>query len=282
MARSLEESLAETETLLKAWRMDDAYLLLSALIEQLSDVELRVFEADMKSLIQRFLPKRRKQLLALLVARLSPIAISENGVQSTTQPSRTPQNSAVEQLGARVASDLRDLKTYHIFQWSTYYRDFMREVWESGLEAAKTTSTLRALCTLIRREFEEHAREIFSQGYDHVRNSRQGEHDYALGKSVAGLKGFLELPLELYSFNIGKASTAFSARAVQEMFSSIATGIFLGFSNSSFGPTPARDVYLQSIRSWIPLLALLTREDLDRIHNESARLAFARFSRHRG
>jgi hypothetical protein len=120
----IDQILADVERLVQTVKPREAEERLRSLIGTMGDEELKIWEADLRLTIGRFLPKRRKSLLLVLDRRLtgsdgSPPATLEFRVEEDT---RGPD---LERFGTVFADELRDLSEHHIFQWSTFYRDVL-------------------------------------------------------------------------------------------------------------------------------------------------------------
>jgi len=257
---TIEQTLTEVARQLDELRMQGAFTQLKSSIDEVSDYEIQTFKLDLEALIARFHPKKR-QILATALADRSHHGVRE--AKSLQPKYATPRSLGRSGFRSYLDTGFEDLSRHHIFQWSTYYRDFLKEIFDKAVKTATDASEFDTVRASIAKSVQQHSQEIFSKGYDYVRNSRQAAHDYAVSKSLAGLKGFLDLPLELYSVNIIGASTAHVAQSVRAIASAMIRGILSGFRDAEIAEGDFESVHRQHRRTWIHLLVLLTREDFE-------------------
>ena len=102
----------------------------------------------------------------------------------------------------------------------------------------------------------EHARAVFSAGYEH--NVRKGRrHDDAVRRAFNGLERFLALPLEFYAARSSTASDSGTASALRLLLSASVAGILKGCSSASFGRETGRKILPRFPRSWMHCAAFL-------------------------
>ncbi len=93
--------------------------------------------------------------LALLSSRFSPDTPSDSRPQS------------LPALNTAFLASLQDLSAYHIFQWSTFYRDIFTRFFGDYVDAALTFGVAQTADS-IRLPLTSHSREIFTKGYRYV------------------------------------------------------------------------------------------------------------------
>jgi hypothetical protein len=261
MPRDIGDWLADIAELIPIPpRLGEAEEQLSSLIAQVADDDLRAWEDEVRRVVAQFLPKRRRRLAEQLDARLGLAPAEERETPETGLDATLDK----ERLTGPLVADLKDLSDFHIFQWSTFYRDKLSVHFERFLDAVTgtTASEVRSeIASLLHDEVRDHASEIFQKGYDHVTNEkRQGSH-VAITKSLSGLQRFLDLPIEFYSARLFSGSST-EAVGVRLVGSAMLAGILSGYSNVSFGPQPGSTVLAQFPRSWGHALAFLRGSDL--------------------
>lgn len=255
----IDETLAEIERLLANNRVQDADELLRALISDLGDKELQLWEVDVRRTIGRFFPKRRRDLTNSLEKRLRRKA------PGFAQPTDAETTAALAEVAAELQVQLSELSNRHIFQWSTYYRDFLYSSFTRLLEVSMAAGRADDTAAVIRREIASHAKEIFKKGYDYVSAVPTSNPSYFLTKSVSGLQRFLDLPIEFYSTKTSAAEGVLYARVLRTLCSAFLSGIVEGYCGVQLGRQLGSQVLPRFPRSWAHYLGFLTSPDLERI-----------------
>ncbi len=169
----LDLELAEVERLNVSVKPAAAEALLRGVMVRMTRVQLQATETDLRVSINGFLPKRRKALGKYLddllaqpepapatgaspgsmrqgvaptagasptrTSSLTPSALASRPTVSSRFSPDTPSDSRPQSLPAlntAFLASLQDLSAYHIFQWSTFYRDIFTRF-------SATTSTRR-------------------------------------------------------------------------------------------------------------------------------------------
>lgn len=259
---SADDILDEVDRLISAVRLDEAEGALAVLIGQLGPDELRVWEADLRKSIGGFLPKRRRRLTEALDAALSapqaPLAVANGTAPAISGDMRDVLD--------HFRSELSDLSGYHIFQWSTWYRDSFAQFSDDFLDAThRGLSANPVPSNVVRDLVTEHAVEIFTKGYEHT--THRGDQSLALIKARGGLQRFLDIPIEYYSAALARGPIASEAVALRKLVSSILAGVVLGFARCQFGPETGNEVLLNKVDQWVHVLAFLTGPDTSAIKN---------------
>ena len=228
---------------------------LRALIQRLKDAELRSLEQPLRDLIGRFLPKRQRALRGRLDARL--------GVAPPTEPKQSPQlpTRNLAELRVEWRERLQQLSEFHIFQWATYYRKELGEIFQSAQEMHVQSPTTTA-CRVVREELTRHASEIFQKGYDYQARTSDGGEDDTLAKALSGLQRFLAIPVDFYSRAAFSIQTASEGRALRAVCSAMLAGILLGYQEVRFGARLGSQLLPQFPRSWANFLAFFRGDDL--------------------
>ena len=250
---TIEASLTEIQSRMgggeRAWPEQR----LTELMEQMGPAELSDWHTDIEMLVDKFHKKRRRNLLEIYNGRI--------GASGQYAPEVQPRAGSYVTIGPESAlvrdfeSTLQELRERRIFQWSTFYRDGLARHFE------KFVTTLRNVAPddlgiALTEPLAEHARDVFSAGYDHARRNGR-RHDDAVRGAVNGLARFLALPLEFYSARSSTASDSQSAFALRLLLSAAVTGILKGCSSASFGKETGREILPRFPRSWMHCAAFL-------------------------
>ena len=250
---TIEASLTELQSRLDGAEREWPEQRLTELMEQMGAAELSDWRTDIQALIGKFHKKRRRNLLQIYEARIGASGEPTTEIQEPT--------ASYVQIGPESAlvrdfeHALQELRDHHIFQRSTFYRDGLRRHFE------KFVTTLRnvapdELGNALTAPLAQHARDVFSAGYDHARRNER-RHDDAVRRAVNGLARFLALPLEFYAERSSTASDSRSAFALRLLLSAAVTGILKGCSSASFGTEAGRKILPRFPRSWMHCAAFL-------------------------
>jgi len=187
-------------------------------------------------------------------------AEAEEAVKAKEPPrilSHNGANPAVN-IAAEFKHILVELSTHHMFEWRTYYRDAINQMFDRVESAIRGSVYESDVCSTVTTAFSRHANEIFGRGFIHLTQNRSFPQLEAITKEMNGLQSFLELPLEYYSLRALNATTSVEARAVRATCSAMLTGILTGFSQTDFSETRGSKLLPQSPRRWPHALGFLT------------------------
>lgn len=250
---TIEASLTEIRSRLDGGERDWPERRLTELIKQIGPADLSDWGADIQMLVDKFYKKRRRNLLKIYQDKVGGAVKTTTEIQGSpvSYVSIGPESDLVRDL-ERTLQDLRD---HHIFQWSTFYRDGLAKHFE------KFATTLRNaapddLGNALADPLAEHARDVFSAGYEHARSNGR-RHDDAVRRAFNGLARFLALPLEYYAARSSTASDPRTAFALRLLLSASVTGILEGCSSASFGRETGRKILPRFPRSWMHCAAFL-------------------------
>ena len=250
---TIEASLTEIQSRLDGAEREWPEQRLTELLEQMGPAELSDWRADIQVLIDKFHKKRRKKLQQVYDARIGvsgPVA-KEIQEPAGSYVTITPESALVRDF-ERTLQELRDR---HIFQWSTFYRDGLAKHFEKFVTTLQRAAT-DDLGNALTEPLAEHARDVFSAGYDHARRNAR-PHDDAVRRAANGLARFLALPLEFYAARSSTVSDSRSAFALRLLLSAAVTGILKGCSSASFGREEGRGILPRFPRSWMHCAAFL-------------------------
>jgi len=243
--------LGEVRDLVRQVQVADAQQRLEDLVKIMGPAELRVWEDELRLAIETFLPKRQRVLLALLEREIRA------SVDSSTRQERGSSRRAPEALGRLVLTledTLSDLSKYHIFQWSTFYREALSEFHDQALDLA-TNSDARSEWNALEAVIAHHSREIFTKGFLHV--TRTGTELYALQKAYGGLRRFIDLIVENYAAAAAPGVTPARATANRDLTSASLVGMLRGFASVSFGNLDGTKALQQRQTLWLHSLAFV-------------------------
>lgn len=245
--------LGEVRALVRHVQVADAQQRLEDLIKVMGPAELRVWEDELRAAIADFLPKRQKALRELLDHEIHA-SIGSSGRQEGSSGSTAPEELGRLVLDLELA--LSDLSRFHIFQWSTFYRETLADFFDSalqlatGVDASKEWSALDAVVA-------NHAHEIFTKGFMHV--TRTGTELYALQKACGGLRRFLDLIVENYASTAVPNLTTPRAIASRNLTSALIVGVLRGFARVDFGGLGGDKALIQRQNYWLYTLAFINR-----------------------
>src|SRR6266536_4269990 len=147
---SIDDILAQVDALNTSVKPIEAEDRLRSVLSTMGPAELRVWEPDLRRTIDHFLPKRRKTLTLLLDQHLSAEA-------ETPAPIAVPARNVQPHLDA-LQSELKELGDYHIFQWSTFYRDRLGAFFGWFIDESGGAD-LHLAADSVRRLMHEHTRD---------------------------------------------------------------------------------------------------------------------------
>jgi hypothetical protein len=275
-----------------------------ALVAALSPNTLVRAEGEIREAIEsNFLPKRRRRLAELLDHKLADsatefgelanpsiesLAIAEPDPRSVPLARPEDTRELVRSVpGNHIASlnvnerltefrdVLHDLSEHHIFQWSTFYRDWLAEDFEWFLDAMSSDPRYPELLEGIKAALAAHSYEIFQKGYRY--QIGQGEtKQYTLAKSLSGLQRFLDLPIEFYSAKLPSAALSGEARRLRALTSALLAAVLSGYAEMDFGGQLGGGVLVQHPGSWAHVLAFLSARDLESVLSDLGGSDFAR------
>ena len=250
---TIEASLTEIQSRLDGAEREWPEQRLAELLEQMGPAEISDWRTDLQVLIEKFHKKRRRRLQQIYDAKISS---SGTAAKETQEPAGShvtigPESDLVRDF-ERTLQELRDR---HIFQWSTFYRDGLARHFEEFVTTLQRVAT-DDLGNALTDPLAEHARDVFSAGYDHARRNARS-HEDAVRRAANGLARFLALPLEFYAARSSTASDFRSAFALRLLLSAAVTGILKGCSSASFGKEAGRGILPRFPRSWMHCAAFL-------------------------
>lgn len=278
-AHSLEEQLERIESMVKAVQVQEAEDQLTTLIQgDLSRQELVDNHDRIAATIGTFLKKRQTRLSQVLTQ-----ALLSASPPTTSQKPKKPKDAPVAELSGvevtagtdeQAGSDayleelqawLDGLSEHHIFQWASYYRYMVEDIFENAPQLLESPLETAAAFGKVRDMFRAHVTDTFSKGYQHATTRCAYSVVTPLDKAKGGLHSFLELPIQCYSASIGNIRKMGPSRALRDLCSSLLAGILTGFGDVTFGECSGRDLLLEAFPRWAQYLAFITKDDLERV-----------------
>lgn len=250
-----EQTLRNVANLLAKGSAKDPQRLLTDLIRQMSDTALSSWRADLLKTIEKFQPKRRRELLKLVDQKTAVPSLVQETASDLYKPDAVqavPGGLPEEDAFRR---DLATLSKHHIFQWSSHYTACLTRHFDIYLPRLKHRPMDECYAASVRLLLHEHACDIFSKGYG-FQVERVGQST-AMHKSVGGLVRFLELPLAYYSARSSDAVDRDSVQALRRLFSSALLGIVQGYGAVKFDDGPGIAVLPRHFRRLTHYLAFL-------------------------
>ncbi|WP_374359899.1 hypothetical protein [Pseudoduganella danionis] len=246
------QRLTVVSGLIEANLVHDASKQLSDLIRTLPRQELVLASHDIRHQVDRFLKRRRRDLLQELDVRLN-MAAQDSFRNDEGKGARSPlsPDSTASPLSARVQGMLRDLASNHIFKWSPNYRDTLRFIIDSALNDLRDSDFIDSEIAAISEHFAVHSQDIFSRGY--AFQIRRGlEPAIAEIKSVSGLQAFLDLVVSIFIERRQTVASAASAGILWGTTSVILVGIVKGYGAVEFEDITGWQMLSKHPRVWVP------------------------------
>ena len=276
MDASTQSQLAGIEAQLNQNMASLAMDRLSTLLRRLPYEELALAKPDVEALINRFFPKRRRELRLILRERLEGASRvkSHSFAESFADKPSTAPRSADHALRQRVIPEeqgskrieysvrLNDLRDRHIFQWSTAYRETINYMFKElrlALSApGPEDAQLRTLSSLL----EEHSSAIFQRGYDYITSTMSAATDVAVAKSLSGLQRFLFLVIDAYSSAASDLRSKEDAVVIRAVASAMLCGILRGYGRVRLGQAVGWALLREYSTQWAHAMAFMTSTDL--------------------
>ncbi|MCO5401708.1 hypothetical protein [Ralstonia soli] len=195
MNKPIEAVLAEAEELISQQQINKAFDKLISLFQQCSQVDLKRLQDPITEIIGRFLPKKRRKLDQVFCNRLGhgePHGLPASASGLDNQPD-------LQDFIISLSDRFDELSEWHIFQWSTYYKDELRAITAETVELLRSSSNADAAFEQVAIAIQSHSVEIFTKGFSFVMSQSWATRESAVVKSLGGLRSFLELPVEIYA-----------------------------------------------------------------------------------
>lgn len=255
----IRQRIAEVGAFIQQNRMQSATEQIKSIISSLNTDELILVSPDLRDLIGKMHPKRKRDLTVLLddaiaKPKSAPRRV-QDGLEPTTQPG-TLTPSRATQYSLR----LNELRKRHIFQWGTYYRDNLIFMFKDLMSKSNSHERWHEELDLISVAFSNHATDIYGHGYKRSIDKGLTE-DVAETKAVNGLQHFLYLVMGLFIDNREKIDNARDARQLWEITSAFIVGILKGYGATELGTMTGWDLLARHQNTWLPALGFARGTD---------------------
>lgn len=259
MTKSIEAVLAEAEDLISRHQYNVAFSNLISLFQQCSQVDIGRLHDPIKEIIGRFMPQKRTKLGEALSSRLGRI---EAATDSRAPADRSVHSVRLHQFVTSLHGRFAELSEWHIFQWSTYYRDELKAIMADTVDLLRNNNDPDTAFTEVGAAIQAHSSEIFTKGFSRVISQGRATPDAAVAKALGGLRSFLALPVEIYADETSRISEPKGCRALRRVTSRMLRGILIGFLDSRLGELNAQELLVRTAKSWVHVLPLLEEADL--------------------
>ncbi|HHT8833901.1 TPA: hypothetical protein ACT5B7_005566 [Burkholderia cenocepacia] len=259
MNKPIEAVLAEAEELISRQEVNKAFENLISLFQQCSQVDLKRLQDPITEIINRFLPKKRRKLNEAFSSRLGH---DEASAPPGDSPGGANGPAMVQDFITSLGDRFGELSEWHIFQWSTYYKDELRAITAETVELLRSNSNADAAFEQVGREIRSHSVEIFTKGFSFTMSQSWATQESAVLKSLGGLRSFLELPVEIYADESSRITEPKDCRALRRVTSRMLRGILIGFLDSSLGESDPSELLVRTAKTWVHVLPLLELDDL--------------------
>jgi hypothetical protein len=272
--------------------------LFEQVIGECPEAGLRALDKELAVALESFLKKRRRHLTELLNARLesgrqdpeeAPTPdgepADEHSDTVTTFAAAEPANGDTNQAphtvigGSHPAAergrqlnynynkfreDLGKLSTYHVFRWSTAYREMITEYFDAFHVELRTTDQAPELLRLIKAAMSDHSKEVFRKVYLLYIERSTSDTDDIIIKITAGLQRFLDLVLEFYSGRLSEPNQGRGWIMHRQLCSAMTFGILNGYARTQFH-RPGSQVLLTLPQYWAYALPFLSRGEFSEL-----------------
>lgn len=245
-----KSALSEVSALVGTVQLETAENLLTDIIASISFDELKLVKFDIEKLILLFLPKRRRRLTDIFESRFSKSDNTHSSENSNNQGDN-PFDDLLEDLESRM--DV--LAKNYIFQWGTYYKDFISYVYNNCLAITSNNDMEDELLERITELFRQHARDIASRGYNYSLGHGITD-DLALFKTTSGMQQFLYLIINSQLDKYSKANNSKTYKSIKRISSKLIQGIISGYALAL-----SWEILYQNFRHWVAALGFMRGQD---------------------
>jgi hypothetical protein len=257
--KSVTSKIAEISSLIDNKNFSAAEPKVSLLIEYTSVDELKIHISDIEGLIDRFFNKRNRNLRKQLSSKLGHNLTPKNSDCTNSK------QYCITDLHRRLQTELAELSKFHIFQWSTYYRDYFNNLFKDLTSILRAYTNKEDILKCITSEISDHSFDIFKKGYEYSTStniSLADTHTYAINKSLGGLQKFLELQIEINSTTFSTTLKPEMASPLRMVTSAILQGIIAGYGRIQFNGEQGWQVFSKYSQQWVHFVPFLSHESL--------------------
>lgn len=237
---------------------DQAERQLASLIIDLGPDEVERWLPEIELAIAFFFKKRKRSLLATLESVRKKSRIEDEGDAKSEQAERE-----LDDFIMKIQIDLHELSDLHIFQWPTYYRDWIGDTIDKLLTMLPEPRE-RALIEFQDR-IAKHSKEIFEKGFAFKVHEQRRAEDAAHATALSGVQRFADLAVEHYSGGAIKETRGARRVALRRAISCLLTGIISGFVGCNFNTKTGAQVLASSHVSWFHYLTFIDSDGVSRL-----------------
>lgn len=232
--------------------VSDASGRLHQLIKLLPRDEFFLVSPEIRTLIEKFLKQRRRDLSIAFETRIQQLNDRSRSDNNRRKDLQSPLLVEVR-LSTRVGALLKTLGDKHIFKWTPHYRDTLEFIAATALSELNGTGEFESEIASIGEQFSSHAEDIFCRGYDFQIN-RGLSPDVAEIKSVSGVQSFLDLIISIFLDSRNQISSAKQANVLWGLTSVAITGVLRGYGFLQFEHGTGWSLLAKNTRVWVPPL----------------------------
>ncbi|QDU21745.1 hypothetical protein ETAA1_37180 [Urbifossiella limnaea] len=177
-------------------------------------------------------------------------------------------------LRAKAHRLLDNLANHHIFQWATFYRDTLREIFADYLRAVRVGEDSAELLAGLESVVAEHSGYVFHRGYVH-QQLKENDRETAIQKALNGLERFIDLPLSLFLLTARPSNDQEEVWAARQVGSAMLSGVLTGFGQNEIGGYSGSYLLTRHTRRWAHCLPFLLHNQVRGLSGRIGRGEFA-------
>lgn len=245
-----KSALSEVAARLDAVKPETAENKLTDIIANISLDELMLVKLDIEKLISKFLPKRKKRLTEILESRFAQVENKLLGENHHNQ-----RGNALNDLFEDIENRIEVLARNYIFQWGTYYKDFISYVFNNFLAIMSNNEIEDDQLERITELFSQHAKDISDRGYNYSLDHGISD-ELALFKTTSGMQQFLYLIINTQLDRYSRIDNAKTYKSIKRISSKLIHGIINGYAL-----TLGWNLLYQNFRHWVAALGFMRGQD---------------------
>lgn len=259
---SVGEVLESIRDKVQKTKLSQAQQQLESLIIDLGPTEAEKWLPNIESTIALFFKKRRKELNATLDGVRQKGRTGDKPADGTHEA--TAQDLA--QFLSQLQEELDELSELHIFQWPTYYRDWVGTTVERLIDmpSAIRHKALDAFQDRVR----SHSNHIFEKGFRFKVHEQGRSEEAAQATALSGVQRFADLAIEYYSGGTIKENKPDRRAALRKVTSSLLTGILSGFIKCQFQSKTGAQLLASSRVRWFHYLTFIDASGISRLASD--------------
>jgi hypothetical protein len=259
---SVGELLDNIKQNIQKTKLSQAQQQLNSLIIDLGPTGAETWLPDIEATIALFFKKRRKELNATLEGVRQK---DRTGKQQTDNSAEATARD-LEQFLSHLQDDLDELSKLHIFQWPTYYRDWVGVTIDKLIDMPVTTGQ-KAL-DAFQEQILNHSTHIFEKGFKFKVHEQKRAEEAAHATALSGVQRFADLAIEHYSGGAIKESKGSRRVALRKVTSSMLTGILSGFIKCQSHSKTGAQLLASSRVRWFHYLTFIDASGISRLATE--------------